>query len=68
MDNGQHNRPSGKPQVKKVNILLHVGNNTNPQQLANTVEEVIKELEIRGITASYRKGGVTVDVDGKAEE
>jgi hypothetical protein len=57
-----------KPKIKKVNLLIQIRDDTDPVHIANVVQNVIRELEERGITASYTKDGVTVDADGKGED
>lgn len=57
-----------KAKIKKINLLIQVNENTDPVHIANVVQNIIHELESRGITASYSKDGVTADADGKAED
>jgi transposase len=57
-----------KPKIKKINLLVQVNNNTDPVHIANIIQNVIRELEERGITAVYSKGPVTVDPEGKCDD
>lgn len=61
-------RFENKPKIKKINILLEVNENTNPVKLTENLQKIIKELETKGIVSSIKRGPITIDVNGKAED
>lgn len=61
-------REFDKAKIKKINLLLHIKDDTDPIKLVETADKVIKEFERRGIIASYIRNDVVVDPRGKAED
>ena len=50
--------------LKRINLSLAIDNKTDPTKMVDTIQEIIMQLEERGITKSYSIGGVTADDRG----